>query len=367
MFPASVLAEEMRGFDYQVHLVTDARGMVYTPHLTPMMVHQIPAATIYSGGVLGLPIRMVKLTLSLLVSLVLILRLRPKVIIGFGGYPSFGPVVAGRLLGRTVLVHEQNAVLGRVNRLAVILGASAATSYADTFNVPIKAAERLRRTGNPLRPEVVRIAQDAYLSASEGQPFDVLIFGGSQGARVFTEIVPKAVGLLPEALQQRLRVVHQVQRADMRDALNAYSALGVSAEIRDFFDDLPVRMRRAHLMIGRGGASTVAELSALAVPSIIVPLPGALDQDQANNVRELAEMGGAIMVKQTDFEPSQLAAELEALMRDTRLLEAMSRKAAEFSELDAGARLARYADCLAKGQPVQIDTPTGQSIGGVHG
>ncbi|MGC6534958.1 MAG: undecaprenyldiphospho-muramoylpentapeptide beta-N-acetylglucosaminyltransferase [Parvibaculales bacterium] len=357
MFPASALAEKLQNEGYDVRLATDSRGMAYVDRLVPMHVHKIPAATIYTGGVLALPMRMLTLIWSLLAASYLIIRVQPKVVIGFGGYPSFGPVMAGLLLRRPVLVHEQNAVLGRVNRLAARFGASIATSYAKTGNVPTKAAERMRRTGNPLRPAVLKAAQGGYRYLTGSRPFDLLIFGGSQGAAVFANVLPKAVAGLPENLQRRLRIVHQVRKEQMRTTLDAYGEIGVYAEIRDFFSDLPTRMRRAHLVIARGGAGTVAEICALGAPSIIVPLPGSLDQDQANNIRELASAGGAIMMKQNDFSAARLSDELQRLMTDEEALQAMSKSSADFGELDAVGRLGRYSVCLAEGRPVQIEKP----------
>lgn len=360
MFPASALAEQLKRAGYDVHLATDKRGMAFVGELTPVEIHSVPAATVYTGGILALPFRLLTLTATFIMSLVLILKLQPRVIVGFGGYPSFGPVVAARLLRRKVLVHEQNAVLGRVNRLAARMGSYIATSYANTANMPSSAAERARRTGNPLRPAVLKAAQGGYRFLSPGRPFDLLVFGGSQGASIFADIVPKAIGLLPENQQRRLRIVHQVRKADMRATLDVYSGLGVYAEIRDFFSDLPTRMRRAHLMVARGGASTVAEMTTLGTPSIIVPLPGSLDQDQANNVRELADEGGAILLPQSELTPERLAKEMEQLMLNDQALRDMSDRARRFGEPDAAGRLFRYTDCLANNKPVQIEQSPGE-------
>jgi UDP-N-acetylglucosamine--N-acetylmuramyl-(pentapeptide) pyrophosphoryl-undecaprenol N-acetylglucosamine transferase len=357
MFPAGALAEQLKQAGYEVHLATDQRGMAYVSNLVPMELHQLPAATVYGGGLLALPLRLITLTIGLLAALILVLRLRPKVIVGFGGYPSFGPMMAGLILRRRVLVHEQNAVLGRVNKLAANLGAYVATSFNDTANIPAAAARKMRRTGNPLRPAILQAAQGGYRFLTSGRAFELLIFGGSQGASIFADIVPRALALLPEEQKRRLRVVHQVRRPEMRVALDAYSEESIYSEIRDFFDDLPIRMRRAHLMIARGGASTVAEMTALGVPSIFVPLPGSLDQDQAHNVRELGRLGCALVVKQKDFTAEYLATEIEKLMNDEGRLQRMSDKARKYSELDATGRLFRYVDCLAERRPVQVDKP----------
>ena len=357
MFPAGALAEQLKDAGYDVHLATDKRGMAYVSNLTPMELHQLPAATVYGGGLLVLPLRIITLLSAVLVSLILVLRLRPKVIIGFGGYPSFGPIIAGLLLRRQVLVHEQNAVLGRVNKLAANLGAYVATSFKDTANMPAAAAQKLRRTGNPLRPAILRAAEGSYRYLASARAFEMLIFGGSQGARIFAETVPQALALLSTEKKSRLRIVHQVRQPEMRETLDAYAAEGIYSEIRDFFIDLPIRMRRAHLMIARSGASTVAEATALGVPTIFVPLPGSLDQDQTHNVRLLGKRGGAMVMNQKDLTAESLAAEIEKLMDDHTRLQRMSDKARNFAELDATGRLFRYVDSLAQKRPVQVDKP----------
>ena len=357
MFPAGALAEQLKDAGYDVHLATDKRGMAYVSNLTPMELHQLPAATVYGGGLLVLPLRIITLLSAVLVSLILVLRLRPKVIIGFGGYPSFGPIIAGLFLRRQVLVHEQNAVLGRVNKLAANLGAYVATSFKDTANMPAAAAQKLRRTGNPLRPAILRAAEGSYRYLASARAFEMLIFGGSQGARIFAETVPQALALLSTEKKSRLRIVHQVRQPEMRETLDAYAAEGIYSEIRDFFIDLPIRMRRAHLMIARSGASTVAEATALGVPTIFVPLPGSLDQDQTHNVRLLGKRGGAMVMNQKDLTAESLAAEIEKLMDDHSRLQRMSDKARNFAELDATGRLFRYVDSLAQKRPVQVDKP----------
>ena len=184
MFPAGALAEKLQTEGYEVHIATDVRGLQYIDNLPTMPVHKIPAATIYSGGFLALPLRLLTLLWAFLISATLLIRLQPKVIVGFGGYPSFGPVMAGLVMRRPVLVHEQNAVLGRVNRLAARFGAYVGSSYANMANMPNGAAKRLRRTGNPLRPAVLKAAQGGYRYLTGSRPFDLLIFGGSQGASI---------------------------------------------------------------------------------------------------------------------------------------------------------------------------------------
>ncbi len=357
LFPASALAEELKTQGHEVMLATDKRGMAYQNNLTAMPIYRVPAATVYGGGLFALPARILTLLWSVVSSLMLMLRLRPAIIIGFGGYPSFGPVMAGLLMRKPVLVHEQNAVLGRANRLAVKLGASLATSFPNTAGVPARAAARMRKTGNPLRADVLSTAQISYRSPMRSQAFDLLVFGGSQGARIFSTVVPEAIALLPEDKRENLRLVQQVSKDHMAGVLNSYGELKVSSEIREFFDDMPRRLRHAHLVICRGGASTISEISALGVPSIIVPLPGSLDQDQANNARDLATAGAAELILQKQFNAESLAAILNKWLDDKACFETMSTNARRLAEPEATVRLARYAYCLAQRLPIQIDQP----------
>ncbi len=357
LFPASALAEELKTQGHEVMLATDKRGMAYQNNLTAMPIYRVPAATVYGGGLFALPARILTLLWSVVSSLMLMLHLRPAIIIGFGGYPSFGPVMAGLLMRKPVLVHEQNAVLGRANRLAVKLGASLATSFPNTAGVPARAAARMRKTGNPLRADVLSTAQISYRSPTRSQAFDLLVFGGSQGARIFSTVVPEAIALLPEDKRENLRLVQQVSKDHMAGVLNSYGELKVSSEIREFFDDMPRRLRHAHLVICRGGASTISEISALGVPSIIVPLPGSLDQDQANNARDLATAGAAELILQKQFNAESLAAILNKWLDDKACFETMSTNARRLAEPEATVRLARYAYCLAQRLPIQIDQP----------
>ncbi|MDC0131376.1 undecaprenyldiphospho-muramoylpentapeptide beta-N-acetylglucosaminyltransferase [Alphaproteobacteria bacterium] len=364
LFPASALAAALKQHGAQVYLATDQRGLAYRDAMEEMPTYKVPAATVYGGGALALPRRLLTLVWSLCVSFWLIVRLRPNLIVGFGGYPSFGPVMMGLLLRKPVLVHEQNAVLGRANRLAVKWGAKLALSFPNTTGIPAKAAARLHKTGNPLRHDVLTAAQTAYRAPSNSRSFDLLVFGGSQGARVFSDVVPKALALLPLKQRKALRVVHQVQASDMAEALATYVEIRVAAEIRDFFDDMPARLRHAQFVICRGGASTMSELTALGVPALIVPLPGSLDQDQANNARDLVSAGAAHLILQAQFTPQALAHKLAMYLADKPQLESMAAKALSLAEPEATSRLARYAWCLAQRLPVQIEAPILPNEGG---
>ncbi len=355
VFPALSLAEELRAKEFDVRFVTDQRGRRYFDDLHPEHVHILPAATVYGGGVIKLPWRMVKLVLGIFVAFVILLRARPRAVVGFGGYPSFAPCLVARLLAVPVLVHEQNAVFGRANRLLARLGAYVATSFSDTALLPRSARRRTRRTGNPIRPLVRAEMQGGYRFLSLSRPFDLLIFGGSQGASIFNRVVPQAIAMLSVEERRRLRVTHQAQKNDMTTLLQAYNAADVYAEIRDFFTDMPRRIRRAHLVISRAGASTVSELSAIGAPSILVPLPGSLDADQLHNTRDLVGHGGAWVMQQKAFVPARLAAYLSQLMTNPDKLRVAAQAARSCGTHDAVAKLGRYVLCLANRQPVEIE------------
>jgi UDP-N-acetylglucosamine--N-acetylmuramyl-(pentapeptide) pyrophosphoryl-undecaprenol N-acetylglucosamine transferase len=355
VFPALSLAEELRAKEFDVRFVTDQRGRRYFDDLHTEHVHILPAATVYGGGVIKLPWRMVKLVLGIFVAFVILLRARPRAVVGFGGYPSFAPCLVARLLAVPVLVHEQNAVFGRANRLLARLGAYVATSFSDTALLPRSARRRTRRTGNPIRPLVRAEMQGGYRFLSLSRPFDLLIFGGSQGASIFNRVVPQAIAMLSVEERRRLRVTHQAQKNDMTTLLQAYNAADVYAEIRDFFTDMPRRIRRAHLVISRAGASTVSELSAIGAPSILVPLPGSLDADQLHNTRDLVGHGGAWVMQQKAFVPARLAAYLSHLMANPDKLRVAAQAARSCGTHDAVAKLGRYVLCLANRQPVEIE------------
>ena len=348
LFPASALARRMKEKGHEVHLATDARGLAYLPQLEEMPVHKLAAATIFGGKIWLLPWNLLKIIFAFVQAVHLVLKLKPSIVVGFGGYPSFAPALAAQVLGRQVLIHEQNAVLGRANRVLCGLGAHLATSFGGTRGISKSTKTRTRKVGNPVRNDVLTAARGGYRYLNASRPFELLVFGGSQGASVFADTVPAAISELPADLKARLRVVHQVRRADMAQTLAAYGEISVYAEIRDFFDDLPARMRRAHLVICRGGASTLCELSLLGAPAIIVPLPGSLDQDQAHNVRELNEKGGAWMVSQTEFTTEWLSGKLNELMLNIELLNAASARSLSLARPDADLRLCRYALSLIK-------------------
>ena len=341
LFPAEALAVELVKQGIEVHLATDARGMAYGGAFPAKERHAIRAATPSGKSPIALIKALLALGRGLVQSLQLVRRLKPDAVVGFGGYPSVPPVLAGWLLGIPTLVHEQNGVLGRANRFLAPLTKGLATGFGDVKSVPRSVKDRMHLVGNPVRPAVLEVADIAYRPVTTDGAIHLLITGGSQGARVMSDVVPKALGLLPRELKSRLAIVHQARGDDLAVAERNYAEAGIKADIRAFFDDLPKRIADAHLVIGRAGASTVAELAVIGRASILVPLPGSLDQDQAANAESLAQIGAATIIKQANFTPETLAGLLERLFSHPSELTDSSVAAKSAGIPDAAVRLAR--------------------------
>jgi len=259
--------------------------------------------------------------------------------VGFGGYPTVPPLLAASLRGVPTVLHEQNGVMGRANRLLASRVTTIATSFKSLSNLEPRLRSKVVFTGNPVRPQVIEAATMPYAAPADG-PLRVLVFGGSQGAHVMAEIAPPAIERLAPAVRVRLRIVQQARGEDLESVRAAYARLGVAAECAPFFTDLPRRMAEAHLVISRSGASTVAELSAIGRPAILVPLPHALDQDQFANAGVLAQAGGAIRLEQRDFTPDRLASEIARLTGDPAQLTRMAQGSKSAGTIDAAERLA---------------------------
>jgi UDP-N-acetylglucosamine--N-acetylmuramyl-(pentapeptide) pyrophosphoryl-undecaprenol N-acetylglucosamine transferase len=349
LFPAFALAEELGRRGVAVDLMTDMRGDRYGGGFPARAVYQVPSATLASRG----PADIAKTTFALArgtkASFAFLKKIKPAAIIGFGGYPTYPPLVAARLMGIPAAVHEQNAVLGRANKLLARHVAAIATSFERTKYVDGKLLDKVVLTGNPVRRAVIEASFRSYAAPAPGGNVYLLIFGGSQGARFFADTVPLALFALPDSLRNRLRVVQQAREEDLDRVREAYTEANISAEVAPFFADLPERMAAAHLVIGRAGASTVAELTVTGRPSILVPLPHALDNDQLNNARRLAESGGAWCIEQRHLSPERLADELEKLLRVPDTLAAAARAAKTAGRPDAVRNLADFALALADG------------------
>ncbi|WP_306142971.1 undecaprenyldiphospho-muramoylpentapeptide beta-N-acetylglucosaminyltransferase [Roseibium sp. MMSF_3412] len=349
LFPAQALASELGRRGWVVELATDERADKYGSAFPARQVHIISSETIRGRN----PIALAKTALSLfrgtLQARSVIKSLKPEVVAGFGGYPTFPPMFAARMTGTPSILHEANGVMGRANRM-LAKGVSAIATSIPLANLPGDLASKQVETGNPVRDAVLEAADQPYHAPVAGGDFKLLVFGGSQGARFFSDLLPPSVELLPDDLRSRLSIAQQCRPEDMDRVQDVYERLGVSADCATFFQDMPKRIADAHLVLCRSGASSVSELSVLGRPSILVPLPGALDQDQAANARVLEQAGGAWPIPQSELSPERLAEEITRLINAPDKLQEAAANALKVAKPDAVSRLADLVEQMAAGK-----------------
>ena len=347
LFPAEALAVALAARGAMIELATDARAAGYGGKFPARAVHVIPSETLRGRNPFAYAKAGTVIGFGVAKAYGLIGRLRPAAVVGFGGYPSIPAVLAARLRGVPSVIHEQNGVMGRANRLLAPRVTAIATSFSGVLDGAPALAAKATRTGNPLRPAVIA-AIAPYAPPDPLGPLRLLAFGGSQGARIMADIVPPAVERLDPSVRARLTVVQQARAEDIDRVRATYARLDLAAEVAPFFVDLPARVAAAHLVVSRSGASTVAELAALGRPAVLVPLPHALDQDQLANARVLEKAGGAILLRQDAFTPERLAREIAALAADPARLAAMAAAARSAGTPDAAERLADLVLKVAK-------------------
>jgi UDP-N-acetylglucosamine--N-acetylmuramyl-(pentapeptide) pyrophosphoryl-undecaprenol N-acetylglucosamine transferase len=325
--------------------LTDARsGGLNSPVFARGESHVLPGAGIAGRGLVRGAKAVVSLAAGVLHARSLLSHLKAGVVVGFGGYPCVPPVLATRFLRHrpAVILHEQNAVLGRANRFLSRGADRLALSFTATKRVP--ANVRTEVTGNPVRPAIAALAGTPY--APLGESIRLLVLGGSLGARVFSDVIPAALSALPEGLRTRLNVTQQCRQEDLERVRAAYAEAGITADLAPFFADVASRLRDAHLVIARAGASTVAELAVAGRPAILVPLPGAIDDHQTGNALALADAGGAWPMPQTAFTPSALTAKLTELLNHPTALAIAAAGAHTQARTNAAARLADLVEAL---------------------
>ncbi|HYA79721.1 MAG TPA: undecaprenyldiphospho-muramoylpentapeptide beta-N-acetylglucosaminyltransferase [Methylocystis sp.] len=338
LFPAEALAHALAQRGAAVELVTDERALRYGGAFPARAMHTISAGTPRGGTIVERSKAILRLGLGVLTAIRLIRRLKPAVVVGFGGYPTVPPLFAASLLGVPTVLHEANGVMGKANRFL----ASRVDAIAAGFPLSDAAlAAKLTVTGNPLRPNALAAVGEPY-PVEDGR-LRLLVTGGSQGARVMADVVPAAIASLPEELRGKLVIVQQTRPEDIARVKATYGGARVSAELAPFFSDLPHRMAQAQLVIARAGASTVSELAAIGRAAILVPLPHALDQDQASNAAVLRATGAAEVVRQENFTPQYLSDRLAQLLSDLPQLRARAEKAKSAGVTDAAERLADLA------------------------
>jgi UDP-N-acetylglucosamine--N-acetylmuramyl-(pentapeptide) pyrophosphoryl-undecaprenol N-acetylglucosamine transferase len=342
MFPAEALAGALLARGYRVGLVTDRRGRGFGDRLPAVEVHRISAGGIAGGGALSRARGMVRIAFGLFQARGLLRRLEPRLVVGFGGYASVPAVLAAQRAGIATLLHEQNAVLGRANRLLAPRASLVACSFVSTAALG-KAPSR--HTGNPVRAAIAALAEQPY--AAPVARLRILVLGGSQGARVFSRLLPGAVALLTPATREKIAIVQQCRPEDLASVRAAYDGLGLPAELATFFDDVARRFGEAHLAICRSGASTVAELAAAGRPAILIPYPHATDDHQTRNAENFCAAGGGWLMPEADATPQRLAERISSLLAHPGALALVAAAARQAGRRDAAERLAELVGELA--------------------
>jgi UDP-N-acetylglucosamine--N-acetylmuramyl-(pentapeptide) pyrophosphoryl-undecaprenol N-acetylglucosamine transferase len=326
--------------------MTDHRVGSYGEQFPARETHIVPSATPSVSN----PVKFVRagglLAWGTIIAWGKLRQIRPDAVIGFGGYPTFPPFVAARMLGIPGILHEQNAVMGRANRAVARYANKIALSFARTLKAEA-FADKSVLTGNPVRDRVIAAANTRYPELAAGGPLRIVVTGGSQGARVFADLMPPAIAALPEELRHRLRITQQCRQEDLDRVTDAYRAAKVNVELQPFFTNLPERMANAHLVIARSGASTIAELTVLGRPAILVPLPGSLDADQKNNALLMDGAKAGWIMEQATISPPSLANRLASLFGDPDTLKSAAMAAKSLGQPQAVEKLADLVEEVA--------------------
>lgn len=350
LFPAEALAHELKARGYTVHLVTDRRAERYASNFPADEVHVVRSATIGSKNPFKVAGALWTIFRGVREAGRLIRKVRPKAVVGFGGYPTVPPLIAAGNAGVPTMIHEQNAVMGRANKALANRVQAIAGGFLPEGEG--RFGTKTITTGNPVRPSVLAAAEKPYHASLDGAPFRLVVFGGSQGAQYFSTAVPEAVRKLPETLRGRLSITQQARPEDADAVMATYAAMNVAADISPFFTDMAERIGAAHLVISRSGASTVSEISVIGRPAILVPYPHALDHDQAANAAALKAKGGAEVIAQKDLDPERLSSLLAEAMNDPQRLARTAAGAKAAGKGDAAGLLATMVESIADGTPV---------------
>lgn len=343
LYPAITLAQELQQRGYDIVILTDRRGVRFVKD-TPYPYHVIQSAPMQKG-LWGKIKTASSLATGYLQCQALFLRRKPAAMVGFGGYPSFPPVMAAAHRKIPITLHEQNAIFGRAQRLVQRYAQNICLSFSQTRMLESVASEKITVTGLPLRPAILALANHAYQPPQTGERFNILVTGGSQASALFSQIIPQALITLPPDIQKRIHMIQQCRADDVAMVQQLYADHGISAEVLSYIHDMPVQLARAHLMIGRAGASTVTESTLAGLPTLYVPLAASLDGDQAANAAQIVAQGGAWMMAEKDFSPESLGAMLTNIINEPARLTAM---AAILKTLGRANATTRLADIVAK-------------------
>ena len=348
MVPAHALAAELKSRGHGVLLITDDRGARFPGLFKDVPVHILPAGRLGGG-----PIGWLKAAGSVLKGRAEAKRIyrehRPDAVAGFGGYPAFPSLLAASAMRIPTVLHEQNAVIGRVNRWLAGEAAAIGTAYEEVDRLKDKYRDKIVLVGNPVREEVARLGELPFPPFDEIAPLKILVTGGSQGASVLGDIVPEGLGMLQPSLRHRLQVVQQCRPDDIERVRKHYADLGIPAELTTYIEDMPDKLADAHLIIGRAGASTIAELTAAGRPAILIPFPSATDDHQSANAREMTKAGGARTIQQESFTPDVLARQIEAMAADPIALNNAAARALSVGRPHAARDLADLVERIGNG------------------
>jgi UDP-N-acetylglucosamine--N-acetylmuramyl-(pentapeptide) pyrophosphoryl-undecaprenol N-acetylglucosamine transferase len=346
LFPAAAFAEEMARRGWRVFLMTDARGRRYAENFPAERIEDVSAASLSPNPLTIIP-SLVKIFRGVNMAKKRFGELQPSLVAGFGGYPSFPALMAARARRVPILIHEQNSVLGRVNRAMATSARIVACGFERLDRLPPKARSRKHVVGNPVRSPILAVRERPYPEAPAGGALNLLIIGGSQGARLFGEVVPEAIAMLPEALRHRLKVVHQVRDEQIAGVNQVYQGANVNAEVAAFFSNMGDRLGAAHLVVSRAGASSVTELQVAGRPAILVPFAAAADDHQSANAEGLTAVGAADVFTEVEFEPVALAALLERRLCDAHGLSVRAAAARATAKPEAAKTLADLAESIS--------------------
>jgi UDP-N-acetylglucosamine--N-acetylmuramyl-(pentapeptide) pyrophosphoryl-undecaprenol N-acetylglucosamine transferase len=348
MIPAHALAAELRSRGHGVALITDERGARFPGLFEGMPVHILPAGRLGGG-----PIGWLKAAGSVVKGRGEAKRLyrehRPDAVVGFGGYPAFPSLLAASSMRIPTVLHEQNAVMGRVNRLLAGEAVAIGTAYSEIDRLKPKYKAKSVLVGNPVREAIARLGELPFPPFDEVAPLKILVTGGSQGATVLSQVVPAGLGMLEPSLRRRLQVVQQCRPDDIEQVRRQYADLGIPAEVMTYIEDMDAKLADAHLVIGRAGASTIAELTAAGRPAILVPFAAATDDHQTANAREMVKAGGARAIQQSNFTPEVLARQIEALAIDPVALNNAAGRALSVGRPHAARDLADLVERVGNG------------------
>ena len=351
VFPAEALASELLSRGFNLALITDKRGQAFGGTLGSLTTYRISAGGIAGRGLAARVRAVAELGAGWFQARALLKKLKPAVVVGFGGYASVPAMLAATTAGIPTALHEQNAVLGRANRLLAPRVTRIATCYADVSHLASFLRKKVVQTGMPVRPQIIARRDGGYPDLSNTAPVRLLVLGGSQGARILSEVIPAALARLPADLRRRIDLSQQCRPEDLDAVRAAYADTGINATLESFFQDVPDRLASAHLVIARAGASTVGELTAMGRPAILVPYPHAIDDHQTANAHAVDETGGGWMIPQPAFTAESLAGRLASLFSLPGSLTRAAACARAAGVPDAAARLADLVSSLIPAHP----------------